>query len=70
MGPGPSDTNGTVATASNTPNATIGTSATIKVKIRLFTPHTLVGAWRATFTASETVECAFCSGGGYGWVYG
>ncbi|GAB4614988.1 hypothetical protein MOKP58_39450 [Mycobacterium avium subsp. hominissuis] len=46
VGPGPSDTNGTVTTASNTPNATIGTSATIKVRMRLFTPITLDGARR------------------------
>jgi hypothetical protein len=38
VGPGPRDTNGTVTTANSTPNTTIGTSATIKVKIRLFTP--------------------------------
>ena len=41
VGPGPSDTNGTVTTASNTPKTRIGTSATIKVRIRLFTPLTL-----------------------------
>jgi len=43
VGPGPSDTNGTVTTASNTPKTTIGTNATIKVRIRLFTPLTLDG---------------------------
>ena len=41
VGPGPSDTNGTVTTASNTPKTRIGTSATSKVRIRLFTPTTL-----------------------------
>jgi hypothetical protein len=38
VGPGPSATNGTVTTDSATPNATIGTSATSNVKMRLFTP--------------------------------
>ena len=46
VGPGPSDTNGTVTTASSTPKATIGTRATSSVKIRLFTPPT-VGTARA-----------------------
>ena len=41
VGPGPSDTNGTVTTDSSTPNATIGTSATTSVRIRLFTPPTV-----------------------------
>ncbi|BBA87178.1 hypothetical protein MPSD_15570 [Mycobacterium pseudoshottsii JCM 15466] len=50
MGPGPSDTNGTVTTASSTPNTTIGTSATINVNIRLFTPHTLDGLSRCRFS--------------------
>ncbi|BBX39749.1 hypothetical protein MSIM_12000 [Mycobacterium simiae] len=43
VGPGPRETNGTVTTASNTPKTRIGTSATIKVRIRLFTPLTLTG---------------------------
>ena len=50
MGPGPSDTNGTVTTASNTPNTTIGASATIKVRIRLFTPLTLDGPREGWFS--------------------
>ncbi|BCZ20466.1 hypothetical protein MTY59_03210 [Mycobacterium senriense] len=50
VGPGPSDTNGTVTTASNTPNATIGTSATIRVRMRLFTPITLDGGRGAVFS--------------------
>src|ERR1700712_3210818 len=41
VGPGPSDTNGTVAKDSNARNAKIGTRATIKVEIRLFTTPTL-----------------------------
>ncbi len=41
VGPGPSDTYGTVTTASSTPKTTIGTSATISVRIRLFTPPTV-----------------------------
>jgi hypothetical protein len=50
VGPGPSDTNGTVTTASSTPNARIGTSATIKVRMRLFTPITLDGGRGAVFS--------------------
>ena len=41
VGPGPSDTYGTVTNDSSTPNATIGTSATTSVIIRLFTPPTV-----------------------------
>ncbi|CFS33749.1 Uncharacterised protein [Mycobacterium tuberculosis] len=65
VGPGPSATNGTVTTASNTPNTTIGTSATIKVNIRLFTPHTLDGPGRAGSAASVTADRTFCSRGEY-----
>jgi len=50
VGPGPSDTNGTVTTASNTPKTTIGTNATIKVRIRLFTPLTLDGPRQSSFS--------------------
>ena len=46
-GPGPSDTYGTVTAASSTPNTTIGTSATISVRIRLFTSLRLDGEVRA-----------------------
>ena len=38
VGPGPSDTNGTVTAASRNPNTTIGTRATATVALRLFTP--------------------------------
>ncbi len=44
IGPGPSDTNGTVTAASSTPKARIGTSATNNVRIRLFTPPRLDAA--------------------------
>ncbi|GAA4542291.1 hypothetical protein GCM10023161_25890 [Mycobacterium paraffinicum] len=54
VGPGPSETNGTVTTASSTPKTRIGTSATIKVRIRLFTPITLDGARRARFSHKLT----------------
>jgi hypothetical protein len=43
VGPGPSETYGTVTTASSTPNATIGAKATSNVEIRLFTPATVDG---------------------------
>src|SRR3984885_15715896 len=46
-GPGPSDTEGTVTTASSTPKTTIGINATISVRIRLFTSLTLDGVVRA-----------------------
>ena len=39
VGPGPSETYGTVTNASSTPNATIGAKATSSVEIRLFTPQ-------------------------------
>jgi hypothetical protein len=41
VGPGPSDTYGTVSSDSSNPNATIGTTATSNVKIRLFTATTV-----------------------------
>ncbi|GFG77736.1 hypothetical protein MPRG_10120 [Mycobacterium paragordonae] len=50
VGPGPKDTNGTVTTASSTPKTTMGTSATTKVKIRLFTPLTLTGTAADAFS--------------------
>ena len=50
VGPGPSDTNGTVTTASNTPKTRTGASATIKVRIRLFTPLTLTGPGEGWFS--------------------
>ena len=53
VGPGPSDTYGTVTKDTSTPNATRGTSATTSVKIRLFTPPTVKGA-RSGFTESVT----------------
>src|SRR5574340_1363718 len=46
VGPGPNDTNGTVTTANSTPKATTGTSATISVRIRLFTPGMVNGPTR------------------------
>ena len=66
VGPGPSDTNGTVTTASNTPKTRIGTSATINVRIRLFTPLTLDGRrLRARSATSVTADRTFCSAGEY-----
>ena len=41
VGPGPSATYGTVTAASSTPKTTMGTRATISVRIRLFTTPTL-----------------------------
>ena len=43
VGPGPSATKGTGTAASSTPKMTMGTSATIIVRIRLFTNHRVVG---------------------------
>ena len=57
-GPGPSDTNGTVTTASNTPKTTIGTSATIKVRIRLFTPLRLDGPRQDSFSHKHVPKIA------------
>jgi hypothetical protein len=42
VGPGPSDTKGTVTTASSALNTTTGTSATSNVRIRLFTRPNVV----------------------------
>src|ERR1700747_1452477 len=58
VGPGPSDTNGTVTIASSTPKTTMGTSATIKVRIRLFTPLTLDGPRSGLIQLRAWPECA------------
>ncbi|BBX99560.1 hypothetical protein MSEO_00600 [Mycobacterium seoulense] len=65
VGPGPNETNGTVTTASNTPKTRIGTSATIKVRIRLFTPITLDGAHRPRFSHKPTRDRPLRSRGEY-----
>lgn len=41
------------------PNTTIGTSATINVKIRLFTPHRLDGPRRSRFSCERDAGCRF-----------
>ncbi len=44
VGPGPSETYGTVTNAISTPKATMGAKATSSVDIRLFTPPRVDGA--------------------------
>ena len=58
VGPGPSDTNGTVTATVRTLNATMGTSATSNVRIRLFTPPNVkVAAEVASVTTSAGEIC-------------
>ncbi|GAA2402000.1 hypothetical protein GCM10009856_08010 [Mycolicibacterium llatzerense] len=64
VGPGPSDTNGTVTTDTSTTNTMIGARATTSVEIRLFTPPTVKLA--ARFADSMTREAT----GGPCWQYG
>ena len=70
VGPGPSDTYGTVTNASSTPNATIGASATSSVEIRLFTPATVDGRIAVGFTQSVTAGATPAAGGEYRWGHG
>jgi len=43
----------------------MGTSATIKVRIRLFTPHTLDGLPRDPFSYKRDRDRTLCPGGEY-----
>src|SRR6201997_264468 len=56
VGPGPSDTYGTVTRPSSTPNATTGASATNSVTTRLFTTPTVRVCAANPFTDSVTLR--------------
>ncbi|GFG68695.1 hypothetical protein MSEN_04150 [Mycolicibacter senuensis] len=72
MGPGPSDTKGTVTTDSSAPNTTTGSSAASSVRIRLFTPGMVNGPDPAHGGPDLPVPRVAPSpdAGRYGCVYG
>ncbi|BBX14080.1 hypothetical protein MNVM_31610 [Mycobacterium novum] len=72
MGPGPSDTKGTVTAVSSAPNTTTGSRAASSVRIRLFTPGMVNGPDPADLGPHIGVPrvAPWPDAGRYGCVYG